>query len=64
MQVMTISIDVSGKVDIDVTGVKGKSCQSLTEDMINSLGGNASTNYKTDYAMPEQTNKGIMQKAW
>ena len=35
---IVVTIDPSGKVDIDVTGVKGKGCLDLTRELEEALG--------------------------
>lgn len=50
MKQLNVSIDLKGKVKVEVEGVSGSSCQDLTKELLQKLGGKVEDEVlKTEY---------------
>lgn len=55
---LKIRLDEDGNQHIDVNGVEGSSCETITEALIRSMDGEAETTYKEEYVqeLPDYIN--------
>lgn len=49
-----IRIDSDGNTHIDVAGMEGTSCETLTEALVRGMGDDAETTYKSEYVSEQE----------
>jgi hypothetical protein len=59
-QKIEVKIDETGKVSIDIDGVKGKKCDKITEEIIKTLGILESKKLKPEYIDDDKEEDNVL----
>lgn len=51
---LKIRLDEDGNTHIDVAGVEGTSCETITEALVRGMGDDAETTYKSEYVTEQE----------